>query len=494
MKKLLLGLMACGLTTSVFAAGFDGSLVEKFGRGKSVIKNIHKLEKLQINTFSLEQMPWTSSYLPALRGYGADPYATNGSNIISFKRNLKKADKKREKFSDSQIELTTEMIANLSTADKYDLLTGQFKAEFSLAQGLWNQADFLHEKFGKLTFWTGMCHGWGPASIAWPAPENTVYVKSADGKYDIPFYPNDIKGLLSMAFANNLKAYYVDHRIQSESRPDHWGDESIMPIHGWACRDRKVKVDQDGRAIIPVNYEVSNCEDVNAAFWHLTVVNLMGRHQQGLVVDIDHNETVNNHPTAGYQIKYFNPTTGKENPLAEAIVPVDVFGEDLRKKYRDPNTTHIVGVEMNMNFVNYQFFNMDNAQSVDLQKYKERAFIYDLELDKDGNIIGGEWKSHKRNKVKKNLFGKRKPGEKPDFIWYAPVGLKAQSYDEPMVSGHWQEGEPLPVSWIEAAKMAAGKNNLDYAGERDANGNLPFRPQPEVIFSIAERLLELSRK
>ena len=441
MKKIILSL-ATIMTVHSMAATVDTNLVQKFSRGQDIISNIHDLNELNINNFELKQQPWTSTYLPAIRGFAADPYAGSGSNKLFFKRNLRKYEKSMEKYADGRLTLDQETISELSSADKYDLLVGNFKSPTSLGKRLFEQADFLHDRFGKLTFWTGMCHGWSPAAIAQPAPLRTVEVVSADGQYVIPFYPNDIKSLMSTAFANNIKAFTNDERIQTSGDPKQWNKENIMPIHGYACRQKRPRLDETGRVRLgenDIHEDLSNCEDVNAAFWHLTIMNLMGRHQQGLVVDIDHNEKVNNHPTSGYEIRYFNPVTGMvEDNFNRALVDIDLYEEDERKEFRDPRTKYVVGVEMNMIFVDYQFLNRRNAEDVEMQKLKERDFVYDLELDKDGNIVGGEW----INKVVRRRQGRRiversKAGDKPDFLWYAPRGMKAVAFKEAQATGEW---------------------------------------------------------
>jgi hypothetical protein len=491
MKTLLFGLIC---SSAVMASGFDSSLLKKFSRGKSVWTNIDQLNALEINELKLKETPWTSSYLPAIRGYAAEAYATNPANPISFKSNLRKANRDIKDFRKGRLDLTNEMIEGMSTADKYDLLVGNFKSGSSLSTRLWDMGKFLHNRFGKLTFWTGMCHGWSPAAVANPAPKKTVYAVSADGQHIIPFFPNDIKSLLSIAYANNIKAYSDDNRIQTSGNPAEWSKDNIMPIHGYACRNKYPRVDRVGRALPGAESEISNCEDVNPAFWHLTILNLLGRHQQGLVVDIDQNDVVNNHPTAGYKVKYFNPITGEDAPYRMARVLNEDFPKDLRVDFRHPDTKYIVGVEMEMTFVDYQFFNKKNARAVDMQKMKKRSFVYDLEIDSRGFVVGGEWKSLKRNKVKRNLFGRRVPGEKPDFLWYAPHGMKAPAFKEGIAKGEWREGMALPQSWANAAKAASFETNLDYTTDPDELGRYPFRPQPEVVFKIAKRLLDFSRK
>jgi len=478
---------------TVMASEANLEVIKKFSRGKSVETNINQLKKMRLDRSRLKEMPWTSTYLPAIRGFAADPYATNDSNLISFKSNLRKYNKSVKKFEQGKLDLDQETIANLSSADKYDLLVGNFKTPTSLSNRLFELGDFLHDKFGKLTFWTGMCHGWSPAAISHPAPKKTVFALSVDGNYLIPFYPNDIKALLSTAFANNTKAFVDDQRIQTSGEPELWSSDKIMPIHGYACRSRKPRVGSDGRSERYEDESEHNCEDVNPAFWHLTITNLMGKHQQGLVVDIDHNEKVNNHPTAGYKINYFNPVTGKDtNNINLAKVDLNLFPDDIRSEFRSPRAKYVIGVEMIMDFVDYEFFNKKNAQKANIQKYKERTFLYDLELDINGNIIGGEWKSKKENDVTRGLF-RTLPGDKPDFLWYAPKGMKPVAFKESIAQGRWIEGEPLPYSWADAAKLASYETNLDYTEDPDEQGRYPYRPQPEVLYSIVKSLLDFSR-
>jgi hypothetical protein len=490
MSGLLLSLLPIG---QLLAAPQEVDIVKKFTRSNTLINNIEVINKKRLNNYRMKDMPWTSTYLPAIRGYAADPFATNGSSKISFTSNLKKYDKSVEKFNKGKLELDRETIANLSTSDKYDLLVGNFKSPTSLSRRLFDMGDFLHDKFGKLTFWTGMCHGWSPAAISHSAPRRTVKAISVDGLYEIPFYPNDIKALLSTAFANNTKAFVDDLRVQTSGNPEMWSDDKIMPIHGHACRKRKPRVGRDGRANRLENERENNCEDLNPAFWHLAVINLMGIKDQALVVDIDHNEKVNNHPTAAYKIKYFNPATGESKArFRDNLVQTNLFPDDIRKEYRSENATYIIGVEMSVDFVDYQFFDKKNAKSINIQKYKERTFLYDLELDENMNIIGGEWRAKKENEVRRGLF-RVKPGEKPDFIWYAPRGMKPVAFKESLASGKWNKNAPLPYSWADAATKASYETNLDYTEDPDEQGRYPYRPQPEVLYSIVNELLERSR-
>ena len=86
MKKVISSIMLLSCM-STMASTVDVNLVKKFSRGQDVVSNIYDLNELNINNFNLTQQPWTSTYLPAIRGFAADPYAGSGSNILFFKRN-----------------------------------------------------------------------------------------------------------------------------------------------------------------------------------------------------------------------------------------------------------------------------------------------------------------------------------------------------------------------------------------------------------------------
>ena len=510
--KNLIALVALSGVLAVQAAPVNLENVQKFARGLSIESNIHRLEAMGLNDFEMSNPPWTSSFLPANRGYAANNYHEKNGNLISFisgefsySSNRKEYFEDLEDFQSGRITLTPEVVATLSTADKYDLLIGNFRNDTSLSHRLFDMADYIHDQFGTLTQWTGMCHGWAPASVAHPAPLSTVYLISVDGRYRIPFYPNDIKSLLTIPFANSTRAFMNDHRIQTSGNPDDWSKEGIMPMIGNACRQGSPRVDRRNGGRIRMsdndrNSSISNCEDVNSAFYHLAILNLMGRHNQALVVDIDHNDKVNNHPTAGFKLKYFNPSNQNfYNSYRAAMAEVGTFN-DSRREFRNPRARYIVGVEIEMNFVDYRYFGKKIATDVDIQKYKKRTFDYDLELDAQGNIIGGEWVN---DLVERNIGprgrGRRRiierAGHKPDFLWYAPKGMRAEAYLETEVQGSWNSpNQPIPQAWAQAAINASYQTNLDFASNPDSNGNFPFRPQPEVIFGIAEKLLEFSRR
>lgn len=103
---------------------------------------------------------------------------------------------------------------NLSGAEKMDIARGDENYSFTrsqLNQFAWNQYNFKDlrcknwKKEGDTAcwFWMGHCHGWAPASYLFKKPEFGVIAKSKTTGKATMFTPGDIRGLLSMAAANN---------------------------------------------------------------------------------------------------------------------------------------------------------------------------------------------------------------------------------------------------------------------------------------------------
>ncbi|MCI5122220.1 MAG: hypothetical protein D3908_13720, partial [Candidatus Electrothrix sp. AUS4] len=72
---------------------------------------------------------------------------------------------------------------------------------------------------------------------------------------------------------------------------------------------------------------------------------------------------------------------------------------------------------------------------------KTVEYLYDLELDFAGNIIGGEWYQNAH----------------PDFLWTPVQGERIVTAAERHIplAGKWQSGEPLARQWQQSASMAA---------------------------------------
>ncbi len=273
-------------------------------------------------------------------------------------------------------------INNLSPSEKYDILVGD--SSFSLTRQMWADGQSYHQQYGYVETWMGICHGWAPASYMMRRPVRAITLTAADGRTQLTFYPSDIKALASLLWAK--------------------GSPQVKFIGG-RCNVANPERDEIGRVI------AQDCFDTNPGTWHLAVVNQIAASKRGMVMDVTFDYQVWNQPTVGYRYNHFNPKTMTyQSSIAAAAVPRASFTNDKFAKYRSSSTASIIGIEM---FVSYTVETAPSHSTTDSpadDAIQEVRYLYDLELDISGKIIGGEWrcKAH------------------PDFLWTPPKGSQAQ--------------------------------------------------------------------
>jgi len=161
---------------------------------------------------------------------------------------------------------------------------------------------------------------------------------------------------------------------------------------GGRCNDKQPE-QQDNR---PVN---SDCRDTNPATWHMAVVNQIGVAKRSFVIDATFDYEVWNQPVYSYKYSYFEPQTKKiANSIEEGRVEVKNFRNDRRRRYRSPQAKWVIGIVMDLTYI------AENrpTEEADLEPNSRTVrYTYDLELDQNGNIVGGEWYN--------NIH--------PDFMW-----------------------------------------------------------------------------
>lgn len=189
--------------------------------------------------------------------------------------------------------------------------------------------------------WEGICHGWAPASLIF---ENSMPVRmtNPDG-IQIDFNSSDIHALLSHMIAvnsNHYTPYFLGQRCYTTGSSD------------------------------------VSCTDANAGAFHIILTNLIERNVP-IIFDIATNAEVWNQPIYGYEITSEN----KLNTISINAAPgtTDQVRVNLTLKY---------GKEKDPSYFPSTF-------------YQSIYYSYIIDLDADGNIIGGEWLSKKR----------------PDFLW-----------------------------------------------------------------------------
>ena len=353
----------------------------------------------------VDVQPWSSDYWPIATGVTAKRYdnqeylnATNG-----MKWEIMAEYFKTNEFSRTAAHYITDgggvdaFINELSPAEKYDILVGD--SAFQLTKNQIAEGEGYFRRNGKVETWMGICHGWAPAAYMDPRPTKSVQARDVRGNA-INFYPDDIKALSTLKWANGITveckgAAGCEHQAQNL--------QQASRFIGGRCNakdaDGGITFDAETGAVENRN---SDCFDTNPSAWHKTVVNQIGVLSKSFVIDVTFDYEVWNQPVVSYKYTYFNPKTQDIADFKDAIQPKG-FAGDKFAKHREANSAvkWIVGVAMD---VVYEVETSPSARADDKTEYDALTkvrYIYDLELDAQGKILGGEWYNNTH----------------PDFLW-----------------------------------------------------------------------------
>ncbi len=210
----------------------------------------------------------------------------------------------------------------------------------------------LKKKNSLMALWEGICHGWSTAAGIVPRPLHVVAFNLPNGK-KLKFYPDDIKGLASLLWANSL---IQDSKYEWEDEKS--GEKKIsggVIMQGPRCNDKSPEKDEWGRFYdaSPDYYSKKlepRCVGVHPAIWHMGLVNILGKQGRSFVVERKVKAAVDNHPMTSYSMEFFHPTTGEYAPLEQAITRID--RDDQFFKFRSPKAAFIVGVKTKMVYLN----------------------------------------------------------------------------------------------------------------------------------------------
>lgn len=350
--------------------------------------------------------------------------------------------------------------------------------------------------------WEGICHGWSTAAGIIPRPRRTVSFNLPDGRV-LNFYPDDIKGLISLLWANSL---VQDARIIDEKGNASGGG---ILMQGLRCNEYNVKRDEWGRYYDtkPDDFSMKvepRCVGVHPALWHLALINLLGEQGRSFIVERQVSVTVDNHPLQGYKMKYFNPNTGEDLALNEAIIPINE--DDQFYKLRSPEAKYIVGVETTMRYMNWTPPKRKEFDSEEDDLFSDKTMFYDLELDEAMNVVGGQWRAVKKGKP--NLF-KNKERTQPDFFWVVTKDWKNYFKENTQVSKWTNLNTVPPKDWLAASRGAHSfryfmtkeygffeKCRFVHKKKRKDEVDVPCervfeRPQP--FLNVINKLIDLSK-
>lgn len=386
-----------------------------------------KLTRLQdmdgLKSAKVAQSPWSGDYWPNYAGGIARPYAN--SNYKPSSNWL---------VNEQYITSNSCSVNDLSPAEKYDLLVGD--EHKSLTNAILNEIRDMYQNSNAnpsqraIPTWTGICHGWAPAAFLEERPSHTINVLAFDGKTKITFYPSDIKALTSLLWAKApTKSNFVGSRCKIKNPPE---DPS------------------NGRIL------AQECFDTNPGTWHLAVVNSIGLKKRSFILDATYDAEVWNQPAYSYEYKYFNPQTGKEVlNLEDAKVKLADFTDDKFKEYRIKRNSNeampavIVGIAMKLIYIAETRPNHQEKDNDSLDRRVAVNYLYDLELDEKGNIIGGEW-YHQQH---------------PDFLWAPSENSLAQSAEDQDLSQNYKhttwrnrERRSIPSIWQQRALESSSRS------------------------------------
>jgi hypothetical protein len=269
-----------------------------------------------------------------------------------------------------------------------------------------------YEATRKVETWMGYCHGWSPASFMMARPTQAISVLAADGRTVIPFYPDDIKALATLLWAKGYTSVkHISSRCHAKLPPD--GDRRITQ---------------------------PECLDTNPGTWHLSLVNQIGVSRRSFIFDKTYDYEVWTHPLLSYKYSYFNPVTKiVTDSLSEATVPIQSFQNDPFSQYRSNQTSYVAGVALEFTYLTETAPSHSNNDTSNEDSRIAMRYIYDLELDSDQRIIGGEWYHNAH----------------PDFLFVPARNSRAYSFGDPLLDSwlapRWDGNGPVPQLWTRAA-------------------------------------------
>ncbi len=505
------------------------------------VKNIFEINSSGLTAGKTKEQPWTSTYWPLNKGLIADPYTPNvnvarlGKEIM-WQRNFAAYNKRVDKVHAKINELSEKDLETLAPSEKYDLLLGDYT--FDLTNRMWKYAstygeknkygfllnadmdalydsegntpdDFNFEKKGtNMALWEGICHGWSPAAGHVPRPKKSFSIKLENGK-NLKFYPDDIKALASLMWANSdaqfTKGETADGKLTGS-----------MIFEGLRCNLGQPKRDQWGRFYdskpdpFTKKFE-PRCVGVHPAVWHMTLVNIIGAQGRSFVVERKIKAAVDNHPMAAYKSEYFNPETGKYGTFDASMVSLKDYAKDPFKDFRNHNAQMLVGVKLTMTYVDWERPQRKEMDSPLEDKLHDVEMMYDLEIDKNGNIIGGQWRVNEKGNVflgSANVFASN---NQPDFIWI--VSKRTGQFFQPTETlSPWLEtNKAPPADWRQTAFQSHFKTNIysrDFKNdpltcrmvhkkkksiEKEINCTYRYN-QPQPLIDVVMKLVDLARE
>lgn len=331
--------------------------------GTSEVVNLREIENRGLLNASTSIDLWSGSYWPQYQGsLGVRYREPQVAALISAEAQYKEF---KELAQRMPLYSYYGRENNLSPAEKYDLVVGD--PAMGLTAYSWALGKKTGGESGKVPIWRGICDGFASASQVMPRPTKSVVLSTPSGT-PITFYPEDIKALGSLSYARSQRnTIFIGKRCLSGAL-----------------------------------FFTAACDETNPGTFHKALVNRVGKLKKSFVADISPGSEVWNYPVKNYSIVYFNVFTEQESTNYADVA--ELFNKKAKFKKvnsRHKRTAYIVGAKVEVNYTDMRVANLLETDSRAQDKVLEMEYVYDLELDAYGNILGGESIS----------------GNLPDFIW-----------------------------------------------------------------------------
>ena len=214
--------------------------------------------------------------------------------------------------------------------------------------------------------WWGLCHAWVPASILEKEPQHSV---THNG---VTFEVGDIKGLLQTIY-----------------------DRASAMMLGGRCNEKEVERDEHGRI------KADHCRDTNAGAFHVVMTNMMGIHKRSFAEDRTYDYQVWNQPFRSYEVL--------SQEEIDAKTAMAAMGQPDAEDYAyNDDAKRFAKVRMRVKYITEPHQASTEPLVPDVEAYDSYTgsdtYEYILEMDENGEIIGGEWIGYSQT-------------THPDFLW-----------------------------------------------------------------------------
>jgi len=320
---------------------------------------------------NLDEKPWNGNYWPT--HLGGIAYRWNSTSLNLSERNFYPL------LNSEALETVT--IGTLSPAEKYDLLRGDLNFSLTKYEKNRTKIDLTNpdgpdydEEF-EIPSWEGLCHAWAPATMIFDEPY-PIEIEGPLG-HKIAFGASDIKALLTYFM-------HINNGAQS-ARTKFLGSRCNLDFNTYKEQLMKGEITEEQYKEI---ISTASCNDANAGAFHMVLSNQLGIMKEGFVADITRDQEVWNYPIFAYK----SYVMGENDKVSPDAAPGTV--KELRV-----STTIFHSISIMQTW--FLAPKRPKAEVPFDSAYKSEKYEYTLELDNEGNIVGGEWISESR----------------PDFIW-----------------------------------------------------------------------------